>query len=30
MVLKLMGINPLVQGETSHSSEELQYLLETG
>jgi CBS domain containing-hemolysin-like protein len=28
-VLRLMGINP-VQGETSHSSEELQYLLEQG
>ena len=28
-VLKLMGINP-VQGEASHSSEELQYLLEQG
>ena len=29
MVLKLMGITP-VQGEASHSSEELQYLLEQG
>jgi CBS domain containing-hemolysin-like protein len=28
-VLKLLGISP-VQGETSHSSEELQYLLEQG
>lgn len=28
-VLRLMGINP-VQGEASHSSEELQYLLEQG
>jgi CBS domain containing-hemolysin-like protein len=28
-VLKLIGINP-VQGETSHSSEELQYLLDQG
>src|SRR6185312_8624573 len=29
LILKLIGINP-VQGETSHSSEELQYLLEQG
>ena len=28
-VLKLLGINP-VEGETSHSSEELQYLLDQG
>ncbi|BAU56235.1 hemolysin family protein [Mucilaginibacter gotjawali] len=28
-ILKLMGINP-VQGEASHSSEELQYLLDQG
>jgi len=28
-ILKLFGINP-VQGETSHSSEELQYLLDQG
>jgi len=28
-ILKLMGISP-VQGETSHSSEELQYLLDQG
>jgi CBS domain containing-hemolysin-like protein len=29
LILRLIGINP-VQGETSHSSEELQYLLDQG